>query len=335
MLPTLRVLLLAIASAAAGPAAAEPAALPSLGAPEAVSEGHLGLEGPVAWPGESGRGAGVLFADVSAGKILFYDRDSGQTRVVDPASGGANGLALAGGELYRCEGKNRRVAATELAAGEDGTPRLGATRPAAVAVPGGRPFFTNDLIAAGNGLFFTDPVYGPRPGGGPAVEGVYAIPLPAASPPAEATLVVGDLVRPNGVAVDPAGVGLYVADEGARKIHRYTVVPAAGGAAPGLVGPSLFADVAAFGNPDGMTTDRAGRLYVALFETGRLLVLSPDGEPLAIADAGERTSNVCLGHDQRHAYVTAGGTLLRFGLDVDRPADEAPIRAGARPPAGG
>ena len=291
-----------------------------------MSTGNQGLEGPVAWPGVDGRGAGILFSDVSAQQVLFFDAGTGETDVRDPASGGANGLALLGGRLYRCEGKNRRVTAAEVRAAEDGTPVLMPPVAVADAVPGGRPHFTNDLIPAGGGLLFTDPVYGPRPGGGPEAEGVYAVALPAADPPVKATLVLGDLVRPNGVTVDPTGEIVYVADEGARKIFRYDVVPAADGAAPGLADGELFADVAAHGNPDGMVVDRAGRLYVALFETGKLLVLSPDGEPLALTDAGERTSNVCLDTDQRHAYVTAGGDLLRFELDVDRPADEPPTR---------
>ena len=54
-------------------------------------------------------------------------------------------------------------------------------------------------------------------------------------------------------------------------------------------------------------------------------MLSPEGEPLALAPAGERTSNVCLDLDETHAYVTAGGSLLRFPIDVTRPADEAPL----------
>lgn len=318
-----------LAQAGAAGASATHENLPALGEAEEVSAGHLGLEGPLSWPGDHGRGAGILFSDVSAQKILFFDPARAQTRVVDPASGGANGLALRDGYVYRCEGANRRIARSAIRLTEDGTPELLPSTPVVETVPGGRPHFTNDLIVAGGALLFTDPVYGPRPEGGPDVEGVYVAPLHADKPAAPAGLLVGDLTRPNGITVSADGRWLYVADEGARALFRFEVHAGVGAALPTLGERTLFADVAPFGNPDGLVTDRAGRVYVALFETGRLLVLSPAGVPLALTPAGERTSNVCLDHDQRHAYVTAGGSLLRFAVDVDRPADEAPIVADA------
>ena len=286
----------------AAPALAED--LPSLGEAEVVSEGHLGLEGPVAAPGGT-----ILFSDVSAKKVLRFDPETGETSVVDPESGGANGLGFAGDALVRCEGESRRVTLTRPP---------GAEPVVLVDAFEGDAFNTpNDLIVLpdGSGLFFTDPRYGDRHTMQMDTEGVYALGSPLVEG-MEATRVVGDLTRPNGVTISADGATVYVADEGERVIHAYRVVPGVDGGAPGLADGRVFADVFAYGNPDGMATDRSGRLYVALFETGKLLVLSPEGEPLSLTDAGERTSNVCLDLDEEHAYVTAGGSLLRFRIDA-------------------
>ena len=299
--------LLAVAAASACLCSAATAAadsLPSLGEPEVVSEGHLGVEGPVAAPDGT-----ILFSDVSDAEILRFDPRTGETALVDPTSGGANGLDFLGPDLVRCEGVQRRVTRTPLRAdGSAGEPEVLAGS------FGGKAFNTpNDLVVLpdGGGLFFTDPRYGDRGTMELDAEGVYALPVGG-----EPVRVIGDLVRPNGVTLSPDGRTLYVADEGARKVFAYPVVPASGGEPFGVGEGRLFADVSAYGNPDGMVTDAGGRLYVALFKTGKLLVLSPGGQPLSLTDAGERTSNVCLDLDEEHAYVTAGGSLLRFRIDA-------------------
>ena len=326
----MRIRSVAVAMAAGFLVSAASAELPSLGEAEVVSAGHKGLEGPLAVEGV------VFFSDVSAEKILRFDPATGEAAVVDADSGGANGLAFDGrGGVFRCEGGSRRVTRSPLERDGD-LPTLGE---AVVVVERfeGQAFNTpNDAIVVGNSLLFTDPRYGERDSMEMAAEGVYAVSIgadpahPAAPPdPLVVTRVIEDLVRPNGITATADGSTVYVADEGARKVVAYRFVPGADGDPPALVEPRVLADVAAYGNPDGMAVDRAGRLYVALFETGKLLVLSPDGEPLALTDAGERTSNVCLDAEQEHAYVTAGPNLLRFRLHTDRPGDEPPVASDA------
>lgn len=299
------------------------AELPTLGEPEVVSSGHGFTEGPVLDSDHS-----VLFTDIPRSQILRYRPETGTTEEIDGDSGRSNGLDFDGDRLLRCEGGRRRVASASLA-GPDGP---GET--VVLETFEGKAFNSpNDLIvlpaaaeklSPSTGLFFTDPRYGNRDSMEMDVEGVYAVALPLTEQ-SVAVRVIDDLTRPNGITLSPDGRTLYVADEKERKIHAYDVI-AAPGEAPRVSRPRVFADVAPLGNPDGLCTDSGGRLYVALARSGQLLILSPDGEPLALTPAGEKTSNVCVDEDRGFAYVTAGHELLRFAINTRRPANEAPLR---------
>jgi len=73
------------------------------------------------------------------------------------------------------------------------------------------------------------------------------------------------------------------------------------------------------GSPDGMTVDHAGRLYIAIFASG-VLILSPEGERLGFIDTGPRTTNCTFGADRQTLDITADGKLKRIVLDTGTPA---------------
>jgi len=67
--------------------------------------------------------------------------------------------------------------------------------------------------------------------------------------------------------------------------------------------------------PDGMTMDKAGRLFVAHASLGHVLVFAPNGELIARIKscAGASCTNVAIGGDNRNRlYITesATGTVL-------------------------
>ena len=57
--------------------------------------------------------------------------------------------------------------------------------------------------------------------------------------------------------------------------------------------------------PDGLKTDAAGNLYIALYEGGKVLVADPAGKLLATLDPPAPTvSNVGCGEDSSTLYLT-------------------------------
>ena len=84
----------------------------------------------------------------------------------------------------------------------------------------------------------------------------------------------------NGPAFSPDGREAYFADTVGGRLLRY---PLDARGEPG--GPALFAEVPeAEGFPDGMTTDRAGRLYSAHWQGSRISVYDRQGETVEIID---------------------------------------------------
>jgi gluconolactonase len=116
------------------------------------------------------------------------------------------------------------------------------------------------------------------------------------------------LAFPNGLDVDPASKFLYVIESQSQKILRYELP-----ADDELLGKATeFYDLGGSGG-DGCAFDAAGNLWVADFhrpdtKTGRITVLSPEGEPLAyISVPAKVVSNIAFGgpnHDE--IFCTTG-----------------------------
>lgn len=313
--------LLASAHANEAPPSQAPSLIPFDAEPEVVAEGFKFTEGPALAPDGS-----IYFSDIPNNRIHRYDPKTGQTTVFREDSGGANGLAFMNDQLVVCEGKRRRVAGYDL---EHHEPAW------IVARWDGKRFNSpNDLAVSAllnedgvwtRTVLFTDPRYGNRDDMELEHESIYfALSTnQAESDPeklaAEATLAFEsthlaklnlELERPNGIAVCEQTFRLYVADNQARKIFTTPQALHEGN------DKEEFADVSDLGGPDGMTVDRAGRLYVAIFGKG-ILVLAPDGERLGFIDTGPRTSNCAFGADGQTLYITSDGKLKRIRLNTD------------------
>jgi gluconolactonase len=272
---------------------------------ERVATGFRFTEGPV-WFADGGY---LLFSDIAADRILKLTSEGTVTVFREP-SGGANGLTRdRRGRLLACEQGHRRVSRTE----EDGSVTVCADH-----FQGKRLNSPNDVVVRSDGsIYFTDPPYGIRPEEQELpVQGVYRL-----APGGEGlTLLVGDFVKPNGLAFSPDERRLYVDDSGRRHIRVFEVLPDGR-----LTGGGIFydMDVTARGSPDGMKVDAEGHLYCT--GPGGVWIFDSGGRCLEILRIPEKPSNCAWGdEDWKSLYVTARSSVYR----VRRTCPGIPVRSG-------
>jgi len=120
----------------------------------------------------------------------------------------------------------------------------------------------------------------------------------------------GGMTNSNGLAWSPDGHTMFHADTTSHRIDCYDFDVATGSVANGrnLVAFSTDKSAADYGGrPDGATVDAEGNYWVAMFEGGRLLKLSPTGELLREVQLPLRcpTAVAFGGADLRTLYVTS------------------------------
>jgi gluconolactonase len=117
-------------------------------------------------------------------------------------------------------------------------------------------------------------------------------------------------VSPNGLVLDPQEAVLFVAMTRDNAVWRLPFMKDGSVSKVGrfcsMFGPS---------GPDGMTMDRAGRLFVAHASAGHVFVFAPNGELIARIKscAGSTCTNVAIGGERAdRLYITesATGTVL-------------------------
>jgi gluconolactonase len=129
------------------------------------------------------------------------------------------------------------------------------------------------------------------------------------------SLIVDDMVRPNGLAFSPDESILYVADSRRRHIRAYDMQP------NGTIFKEtsrLFVDLSGAepGAPDGFKVDTAGNLYSG--GAGGLYVIDPKGRKLGrIVHGQPATTNVAFGGDDwKTLYFTTRSTLFSVGVKI-------------------
>ncbi|MFH0794594.1 MAG: SMP-30/gluconolactonase/LRE family protein [bacterium] len=161
---------------------------------------------------------------------------------------------------------------------------------------GGREFNNvNDVaIDAEGNVFFTDPKWGAKERD---VQGVYCYHKDGVT-----TLATPLDHQPNGLVVTPDQKWLFVDRSGAKDIWRFKL-----GKGGVLREGKKWADLEA--EPDGMTLDSKGNLYVALAGNGKVCVLSPEGKVLHLIQVVNRmaTNVEFQGGNESVLYVTCGG----------------------------
>jgi gluconolactonase len=272
----------------------------SSAAVERLATGFRWAEGPV-WFGD---GRYLLWSDIPNNRIMRWDEETGAVSVFRKPSNYANGNTRdRQGRLVTCEHDSRRVTRTEY----DGTVGVVLDR------FDGKPLNSpNDVVVkSDDSVWFTDPPFG--------ILGHYEGHLAPVELPTnvyrvdrggQATVVVGDIPRPNGLAFSPDESRLYVVVSGAvpRQIRVFDVVDHGTRLANGRV----FIDCGT-GVPDGFRCDTDGNLWCG-WGGGEgqdgVAVFNPDGKLIGRVLLPERAANLCFGGAKRNRLFIAGSQSL-------------------------
>ncbi|MEG3835804.1 MULTISPECIES: SMP-30/gluconolactonase/LRE family protein [unclassified Microcoleus] len=254
------------------------------------------IEGPIWHPDGF-----LLFSDIPA-NIIYKFGSNQQVEVFRRPSGKANGNTLdKENRLLTGEHENRRVSRTE----KDGKVITLADR-----YEGKRLNSPNDLVVKSDGsIYFTDPSYGvSKEQEELGFYGVYRL-----APDGKLTLLVKDLVLPNGIAFSPDEQKLYVNNSEAGYIAVFDVKP------DGTVtNQQLFAelkDASQRGVPDGLKVDVEGNVYST--GPGGVWIFSPDGKLLGKISVPETATNLAWGEsDRKTLYITGSTSLYRIRLKI-------------------
>jgi gluconolactonase len=267
---------------------------------ERLATGFRWCEGP-AWFGD---GRYLLWSDIPNNRIMRWDEETGAVSVFRKPSNYANGNTRdRQGRLVTCEHDSRRVTRTAY----DGT--IGVVLDRFDGKPLNSP---NDVVVkSDDSVWFTDPpfgILGNYEGHTAPVElptNVYRVDRGG-----QATAVVDDIPRPNGLAFSPDESRLYVVVSGTvpREIRVFDVVDHGTRLAKGRV----FIDCGT-GVPDGLRCDTDGNLWCG-WGGGEgqdgVAVFNPDGKLIGRVLLPERAANLCFGGAKRNRLFIAGSQSL-------------------------
>ena len=260
------------------------------------------IEGPIWHPDGF-----LLFSDIPADTIYKFAANQ-QVEVFRRPSGKANGNTLdKAGRLITAEHSNRRISRTETD---------GKVIELVAKYEGKKLNSPNDLVVRSDGsIYFTDPPYGiNKEQEELGFYGVYRL-----ATDGELTLLVKDIVLPNGIAFSPDEKKLYVNNSEAGYIAVFDVN------SDGTVSNQrVFAqlkDPGKNGVPDGLKVDVEGNVYST--GPGGVWILSPTGELSGKISVPETATNLAWGDDDRKTlYITGSKSLYRIRLKI------AGVRAG-------
>jgi len=281
---------------------------------ECIASGFRWAEGPV-WFGD---GRYLLWSDIPNDRIMRWVEETGEVSVFRSPSHYSNGHTRdKQGRLITCEHDTRRVTRTEY----DGSITV------LMDHFDGKPLNApNDVVVKSDGsIWFTDPGYGimfnyeghRAPLALPAV--VYRLDPRTG----EATVVVDDMARPNGLCFSPDESLLYVVDTGStpRVIRVYDVV---GG--DRVANGRLFVDMSP-GTSDGIRCDLDGNVWAAAGNGGDgfdgVHVFTPDGDRIGQILLPEKCANLCFGGAKRNRLFMAASQSI-YALYVETQGAQMP-----------
>ncbi|MDA0733456.1 MAG: SMP-30/gluconolactonase/LRE family protein [Chloroflexi bacterium] len=267
---------------------------------EELGSGYQVAEGPLWWQEE----VYLLFNEVRGNRRRKWTPTEGVSLLQEP-SNNANGLTRdLQGRLILCEGGARRVTRVEdngnITVVADGYQGKRLNRP-------------NDVVVKSDGsIYFTDPG-APDPDLELDFSGVYRV-----SPDlATITLLIRDIVFPNGLAFSPDESILYIDDYRRGHIRAFDIQPNGTLALatdrvfcslrePRPIGPD---------GPDGMKVDVEGNVYCT--GPGGVWVLNQEGKHLGTILTGAQTTNVGWGGtDWKTLFITTFGAVGRIRLNI-------------------
>lgn len=263
--------------------------------PVLLAEGMAFPEGPA-----FDRDGNLFVVNMADGRIVKITPD-GQVSEFVNTGGAPNGAAFdAKGHLFIADARLGSL----LEITPDGTVTTFADRCGDVAFRS-----PNDLVFDPHGnIYFTDP-------GGSSKENPIGR-LYRVTPEGEVELFAEGYAFPNGLALTDDRSALILAESLTHRLLRFELKP------DGRAGEvDLFCQLEGGVGPDGIALDVEGNVYVAMFGTGRIDVVSPAGELLGALDAGgQNPTNVAFGGpDRKTLVVTETEHNAVFQLAVDLP----------------
>ena len=269
-----------------------------------LANGYGGDIGPAEGPLWMAEGKFLYFNDIQTARRMKYTPGQGATVAMEKTNE-ANGLTRdMQGRIVSAEHLTRRVTRYE----PDGSVTVIAN-----SFGGKRLLRPNDVVVKSDGaIYFTDP-------GGPlapdqwdvTVAGVYRVSADLGT----MSLLVEDMVGPNGLAFSPDESILYVNDARRRHIRAFDLLP------NGTLAKQtsrIFADLGGPepGVPDGMKVDVAGNVYTG--GAGGLYIMDKSGKKLGrIVHGQPATTNVAFGGDDwKTLYFTTRSTLFSVNVKI-------------------
>ncbi len=248
----------------------------------------------------------LVFSDIPNDRLLRFDETDGHVSVFRQPCHNENGHTVdRRGRLISCEHRGRCVSRTE----HDGRRTVLASK-----FEGKSLNSPNDVVVKSDGtIWFTDPTYGidseyegDRGESEIGTSHVYRL------DPKGRTLsvVVDDLLKPNGLAFSPDESLLYVVDTG--QTHDESVTPKicvypVKGDGERLGGGKLFSECDA-GLYDGLRVDEQGHVWTSAGDG--VHVIHSDGTLLGKIPVPEIVANVCFGGIKRNRLFICGQTSL-------------------------
>lgn len=299
------------------------AILPPSATVEFLAEGFRWAEGPVWVP----QGDYLLFSDPPANIVYRWRPEDGAKPFLSPAGfqgaipagvreAGLNGLTIdKKGALIAADSGTRAIVRIDLQ-----------TRKRTILADrfdGKRFNSPNDLCIAPSGMiYFTDPPYGFTDGDKSALRALPHNGLYMLAPDGKVVLIDDTHHRPNGVAIAPDGLTLYLAlsDEKQPEVRAYRL-----GADGRPTGQRLFQDFCGDlaqglpGLPDGIKVAPSGHVFAT--GPGGVHILTPEGEPIGLIGTGKAVANICLGQDGTSLFLTSSDRLARIVMRRNRASD--------------
>lgn len=270
-----------------------------------LASGFGGDIGPAEGPVWMAEGKYLLFSDIQRARRMKYVPGQQGATVAQEKSNEANGSTRdMQGRILVAEHLTRRVARYEA----DGSVTVVAN-----SFQGKRLLRPNDVIVKSDGtIYFTDP-------GGPLAQeqwdvvphGVYRVSADLSS----MSMIITDMVGPNGIAFSPDEKILYVGDARRAHIRAFDMLP---NGMVALETSRIFADLKGPepGIPDGFKVDSAGNVYTG--GSGGLYILDSKGKRLGrIVHGHTATTNVAFGGDDwKTLFFTTRSSLFSVNIKI-------------------
>lgn len=263
-------------------------------------EGGRWCEGPA----YLAAGKYLVWSDIPNDRLMRWDECDGNVSVFKQPCNNHNGHTVdLEGRLVSCEHRSRCVSRIE----HDGHTTILADK-----YEGKKLNSPNDLVVKSDGsIWFTDPSYGidSEYEGDAAPSEIGANNVYRIDPDSTLTIVIDDMVQPNGLAFSPDESLLYVADTGMTHVPECAPVIRAYQVDGKTVGAGQFYAECDVGLFDGFRVDTNGNVWSSAGDG--VHCYAPDGTLLGKILVDEVVANVVFGGPKKNRLFICATTTMR------------------------